>query len=64
MRLGYDIFKQLDDGSPLWVAEVESFGAAQQKLESLQRAVPGRYFLRDAETGKVIGDPNSGAKKP
>ena len=56
MGLGYDIFKKLDDGSPIWVGQADSLGAAQQALESLRRASPGHYFLRDANSGAVIPD--------
>jgi hypothetical protein len=24
MKLGYDIFRQLDDGSPIWIANVQT----------------------------------------
>jgi hypothetical protein len=60
MGLGFDIFKQLDDGSPLWVAEAESLEVARRKLDSLRRSTPGRYFVRNAETGKVIDEADSG----
>jgi hypothetical protein len=56
MGLGYDIFKKLDDGSPIWVGQADSLSAAQQALESLRRASPGHYFLRDANSGAVIPD--------
>ena len=29
---------------------------AEQKIALLRRSNPGRYFLRNAETGAVIGD--------
>jgi hypothetical protein len=58
MKLGYDIFRKLDDGSPVWVAQANSLVAARKVLKSLQLSSPGDYFLRDAETGKVISDPS------
>jgi hypothetical protein len=54
MRLGFDIFRRLDDGSPLWVAQVSSIAEAHARLEALLRYSPGRYFVRDAETGQCI----------
>jgi hypothetical protein len=54
MKLGYDIFRHLEDGSPIWVAQVNSIGEAKVKLESLQGSSPGQYFVRDAESGKVV----------
>jgi hypothetical protein len=56
MKLGYDIFRQLDDGSPIWIANVQTRPQAEQKMALLRRSNPGRYFLRNAETGAVIGD--------
>jgi hypothetical protein len=54
MGLGYDIFKKLGDGSPLWIVQVASLDDAKQKLEALVRALPAEYFIRDASTGQVI----------
>jgi hypothetical protein len=54
MKLGYDIFRQFEDGSPLWIAQVDSLDEAKNKLDSLIRSSPGQYFVRDAENGKVI----------
>jgi hypothetical protein len=56
MGLGYDIFKKLDDGSPVWVGQADSLAGGQKALESLRRASPGYYFLRDADSGAVIPD--------
>jgi hypothetical protein len=53
MKLGYDIFQQLDDGSPIWVTNVQTPTQAEQKVVSLRRLAPARYFIRDAETGAV-----------
>lgn len=54
MSLGYDIFRQLGDGSPLWMAHVKTLVEAKVKVGSLQPSVPGDDFLRDAGTGEVI----------
>jgi hypothetical protein len=60
MNLGFDIFRQLDDGSPIWVANVQTRAQAERELASLLRSAPARYFVRDAETGKVISDTGLG----
>jgi hypothetical protein len=62
MKLGYDIFRQLDDGSPIWIANVQTPAQAQQELATLRSTVPARYFVRDAETGAVIIDSEPGAR--
>jgi hypothetical protein len=54
MKPGFDIFKQLDDGSPIWVHNVQTRAQAEREMASLLRSVPARYFVRDAETGAVI----------
>ena len=60
MKLGYDIFRQLDDGSPIWIANVQTRTQAEQRLALLRRSAPARYFLRNAETGVVITDSEPG----
>jgi len=56
MKLGYDIFQKLDDGSPLWIANVQTRAQALQQVTLLRRSAAARYFVRDAETGAVIND--------
>jgi hypothetical protein len=56
MKLGYDIFQKLDDGSPLWIANVQTRAQALQKVTALRRSAAARYFVRGAETGVVIND--------
>jgi hypothetical protein len=60
MKFGFDIFRQLDDGSPLWIANVETREQAEREIASLQRVAPARYFIRDAETGAVVSDRGPG----
>lgn len=59
MNIGYDIFRRLGDGSPLWVAKADSLGHARESVEVLARSAPGNYFIRDATTGLVVSDPLS-----
>ncbi len=54
MKLGFDIFRRLDNGSPLWVAQADSLQEAKRKLEAVRQLSPGKYFVRDAETGQAI----------
>jgi hypothetical protein len=54
MKLGFDIFQRLDDGSPLWLDQVNSLVEAKSKIEALRQSSPGHYFARDAETGLSI----------
>lgn len=54
MGLGYDIFKQLDDGNPYWLAQADTLAEAREKLEALFRDKPADYFVRDASTGEVV----------
>jgi hypothetical protein len=54
MKLGFDIFRRFDDGSPLWVTQVNSLAEARTKVEALRQRSPGQYFVRDAETGQSI----------
>jgi hypothetical protein len=63
MKLGFDIFRQLDDGSPLWIANVETREQAEREMASLQRVTPARYFIRDAETGAVVSDCGPGTQE-
>jgi hypothetical protein len=47
MKLGFDIFRRLDDGSPLRLAQVHSLAEARAKVEALRKRSPGQYFVRD-----------------
>ena len=55
MGLGYDIFRESSDGSPLWVAQAATLKEAQEKLEMLARSLPAKYFVRDAASTKIVG---------
>ncbi len=55
MSLGYDIFRELSGGDPLWVAEATTLEEAREKLRTLARTVPAGYFIRDAATAKIVG---------
>jgi hypothetical protein len=54
MDLGFDIFRKLDDGTPLWIKQVATLDDGKKHLETLISSVPGEYFIRDASTGEII----------
>jgi hypothetical protein len=61
MGLGYDIFRELSDGSPLWVAQADTLKEAEEKLDTLARTLPAKYFIRDASSAEIIA--RAGAKR-
>jgi hypothetical protein len=54
MGLGYDIFRKLDDGNPLWIAEAPSLSEAKKQIELLLSQSSAAYFVRDASSGEVV----------
>jgi hypothetical protein len=52
--LGFDIFRKMEDGHPLWIAEVAVLKEAKTQLYALASKAPGEYFIRDASNGKII----------
>lgn len=54
MGFGFDIFRRLDDGSPLWVAQADTLDDARRQLEAICKTRPGEYFVRDASTGDPV----------
>jgi hypothetical protein len=54
MDLGFDIFRTLDDGTPLWIKQVATLDDGKERLNELIRAMPGEYFVRDASTGEIV----------
>jgi hypothetical protein len=52
MILGFDIFRRLDDESPLWVGQADTLADARQQLKAIRQFTPGKYFIRDASTGQ------------
>ena len=59
MSLGYDIFRKLGDGSAVWMGQAATLAEAKEKVMTLWRTVPAKYFLRDANTGRLIEDPEA-----
>jgi len=54
MGLGYDIFKKLRDGSPIWIMQAATLEDAKKGLQALLAAGPADYFIRDASSGEVL----------
>ena len=54
MDLGYDIFRKLDDGTPLWIKQVATLDDGKKHLDALMSAAPAEYFIRDASTGEIV----------
>jgi hypothetical protein len=52
--LGFDIFRKMEDGHPLWIAEVAVLEQAKAQLQALASKAPGEYFIRDAFTGEIV----------
>ena len=55
MGLGYDIFRESSDGSPLWVAQAATLKEAEEKADTLAGSAPATYFIRDAASAKIVG---------
>jgi hypothetical protein len=54
--LGYDIFRELENGELIWVGSAENLDGARGQIVALVAARPARYFVRCASTGKLIAD--------
>lgn len=54
MDLGFDIFRKMDDGTPLWIQQVATLDDGKLHLDALMCAVPAEYFIRDASTGEIV----------
>lgn len=60
MAFGYDLFRLLDDGGLVWVGAVATLDDVAKELKALGASKPGRYFVRDAVTGKIVRQSDSG----
>ena len=54
MSSGFDIFQELSDGSPLWVAHAPTLKEAKEKLSLLVCKLTASYFIRDAREGQIV----------
>ena len=49
-----DIFRQLPDGTPLWVETIDNLEAAQKRLDELAAIRPGPYAVYDVRDATYI----------
>jgi len=54
MDLGFDIFRTLDDGTPLWMKQVATLEEGKNSLDELMSVTPAEYFIRDASSGAIV----------
>jgi hypothetical protein len=54
MDLGFDIFRTLDDGTPLWIKQVATLDDGRKALDALISTARAEYFIRDAATGEIV----------
>ena len=64
MSFGFDIFRRLDDGKPLWIAQADTLEVARRRLDALRKLNPGSYFIHDASTGQPVGSDSGDAGEP
>ena len=54
MNFGFDVFRTLDDGTPLWIKQVATLDDGRKSLDELITSAPAEYFVRDASTGEIV----------
>lgn len=54
MNFGFDVFRTLDDGTPLWIKQVATLEDGRKSLDELIRSAHAEYFVRDASTGEIV----------
>lgn len=54
MDFGFDIFRKLDDGTPLWIKQVATLDDGKIHVAGLASSTPAEYFIRDASTGEIV----------
>ena len=54
MGFGYDIFKKLRDGSPIWIMQGTTLEDARNHVKALLSAECAEYLIRNAATGEVL----------
>jgi hypothetical protein len=52
--LGFDLFKRLPDGSPLWVGQAGTLDQAKKELDAINPSGSDQYFIREAATGQIV----------
>ena len=46
----YDIFRELPEGTPVWVEAVKGLPQAMKRLQELSARSAGKYFVYDTHT--------------
>jgi hypothetical protein len=54
MGVGYDIFRNVRFGGPIWITTVATRGEVQQTLHALEWVDPGDYFTREVPSGEIV----------
>jgi len=54
MALGYDIFRELENGEVLWVGCAAELEQVRNRLTQLAAEKPSRYLVRSAMTGEIV----------
>ena len=57
-QYGYDIFRNVRDAAPVWVASVATLAEVELTLNALAWVEPGDYFTQDCETGEIVSGRN------
>ena len=64
----FDIFRGSLNNGALWMESAEGLGAATQRMLQFSAIRPGRYFVFDVQTHKVLAStdtsPNPKSKPP
>jgi hypothetical protein len=55
MNRTYDIFKDLPGSGPIWIEVVQGLENANSRLLELCESHPGKYFIFDSATSKIVG---------
>jgi hypothetical protein len=54
MASKFDIFKQLRNGTSIWILAVEGLEQARNRIASLARIGPGDYLIYSQEKGLIV----------
>lgn len=53
-QYGYDIFRNVHNETPVWVASVATLFEVELTLNALAWVEPGDYFTQDSATGDIV----------
>ena len=54
MASKFDIFKQLRNGTSIWIVAVEGLEQARNRIARLARIGPGDYLIYSQERGLIV----------